>query len=134
MENSDHYKMISVTCAIIEAYDKTLVVQRSNEMNLPNKWEFPGGKIEKNETEQACILREIKEELNLEIELVQRLTPTKFNYPNLSIQLIPFLAYYSSGELKLAEHKSFKWLPKKELLELDWAEADIPIVNEYLSL
>lgn len=126
--------MIRVTCAIIEAYDKTLVVQRSEEMRLPNKWEFPGGKIEKNETEEECIRREIKEELNIEIELVQRLTSTTFNYPNLYIKLIPFLANYSSGELKLAEHKSFQWLVKEELLELDWAEADLPIVNEYLSL
>lgn len=126
--------MPKVTCAIIVSNDKTLVVQRSEKMKLPNKWEFPGGKIEKNETEQACILREIKEELNIEIELVQRLTPAIFDYPSLSIQLIPFLANYSGGELKLAEHKGFKWLPKKELLELDWAEADVPIVKEYLNL
>lgn len=126
--------MTKVTCAIIEVQNKTSVVQRSEEMKTPNKWEFPGGKIGVNETERECILREIKEELNIEIELVQRLTPTTYNYPNLSIRLIPFLAKFCRGDLKLAEHKSFQWLPKKDLLELDWAEADIPIVKEYLHL
>lgn len=126
--------MIKVICAIIEDYDRALVVQRSEKMKLPNKWEFPGGKIEKNETEEECIIREIKEELNICIEVVQRLTPTTFTYPDQSIQLVPFIANYNGGELKLAEHKSFQWLHKKDLIELDWAEADISIVEEYLSL
>lgn len=126
--------MIEVTCAIIQFKAKVLVVQRSNSMTLPNKWEFPGGKVEENETEQECILREIKEELNIDIELVQRLTPTIYNYPNQSIRLIPFLSNYSGGKLELAEHHGFQWLLKNELLELDWAEADIPIVKEYLNL
>lgn len=127
-------KTIQVTCALIDFNGKILVVQRSQSMDLPLKWEFPGGKIEKNETEEECIRREIKEELNIDIEIVHRLSPTIYNYPNQSIQLIPFLANYSGGELKLLEHRRFQWLPKKELLELDWAEADIPIVKEYLSL
>ena len=90
--------------------------------------------MEPNETEQDCILREIKEELNIDISLVQRLTPSIFHYPNQTIRLIPFLASYAGGKLKLMEHKTFRWLPKKELLDLDWAEADIPIVEEYLNL
>lgn len=126
--------MLYVTCALIEFNNKVLVVQRSEEMRLPLKWEFPGGKIEKDETEEECVLREIKEELNIVIEIVQKLTPTVFNYPNNSIQLIPFLANFSSGELKLAEHQDFRWMHKSELIELDWAEADLPIVNEYISI
>jgi len=126
--------MIKVTCAIIENNNKALVVQRSENMNLPEKWEFPGGKIERGETEQDCIIREIKEELNIDIELIQRLKPTTFHYPNQSIQLIPFTAKYTGGNLELTEHKSFMWLTKRELLHLDWAEADIPIVKEYINL
>jgi 8-oxo-dGTP diphosphatase len=126
--------MLKVTCAIIEANNKTLVVQRSEEMKLPEKWEFPGGKIEPGETEEECLIREIKEELNINIDVIQRLKPSTFHYPNQSIQLIPFIANYSEGELKLAEHKNFKWLSKEDLLHLDWAEADIPIVKEYIDL
>lgn len=125
---------INVTCAIININNKTLVVQRSEHMKLPLKWEFPGGKVEVGESEEACIKREIKEELNIEIELISRLTPSIFDYPNLSVQLIPFLAEYIEGEIILSEHKQYQLLTKDKLQELDWAEADVPILNEYLSL
>ena len=126
--------MINVTCAIIEHNEKIVVVQRSECMKLPLKWEFPGGKIENNETEEACIKREIKEELNIEIELISRLTPVTFKYPSVVINLIPFIATYLKGEIILFEHKQYKWLLKEELKNLDWADADIPIVEEFLKL
>jgi 8-oxo-dGTP diphosphatase len=124
----------NVTCAIIEKEDLVLVVQRSSTMSLPLKWEFPGGKIEKNETEEECVIREIKEELNLEIEISKRLSSSIFNYPNFSIELIPFIARQIGGQIMLNEHTDYKYLVKEELLDLDWAEADIPIVKEYLNL
>lgn len=126
--------ILYVTCAIIENEGLVLVVQRSSSMSLPLKWEFPGGKIEKDETEEACIIREIKEELNLEIELSKRLSPSMFDYPNFSIELIPFLARQIGGQIMLNEHSDYKYLEKRELLNLDWAEADISIVKEFLSL
>ena len=127
-------KKIDVTCAIILFKDETLVVQRNEGMDLPLKWEFPGGKIEQGESEEECIKREIKEELNIEIELILRLSPSQFDYPNFSIQLIPFLAHYKKGDLKLSEHKQYLLLTKDKLKNLDWAEADIPILNEYINL
>lgn len=125
---------IAVACAIIMINGKVLVVQRSEKMILPLKWEFPGGKIEKDETEEECIIREIKEELNLEIEISKRLSSSLFDYPNFSIALIPFLARQTGGQIMLNEHSDYKYLENDELLNLDWAEADIPIVKEYLSL
>lgn len=125
---------VNVVCAIIENEDRVLVVQRSENMKLPLKWEFPGGKIEKGESEEDCLKREIREELNLEIELVKKLTHSSFNYPNISILLIPFIAKQVGGQLRLNEHADFKYLKKIELLNLDWAEADVPIVKEYLGL
>lgn len=127
-------KKIQVTCAIISIRNKILVVQRSETMSLPLKWEFPGGKIEKGESSEDCIKREIKEELNIEIELMSRLSPSIFNYPNFLIELIPFKASYIDGKIKLAEHKQFLILEKEKLHGLDWAEADIPILNEFLKL
>ena len=126
--------LINVTCAIILMGEKTLVVQRNENMLLPLKWEFPGGKIEKEESEEDCILREIKEELNINIELISRSTPSNFDYPNFSIQLIPFTAKYLDGNIKLSDHKQYQLLKKDELKDLDWAKADIPILNEYLEL
>ncbi|MCG3167895.1 MAG: CTP pyrophosphohydrolase [Bacteroidia bacterium] len=126
--------MIDVTCAIILRENKVLVTQRSERMKLPLKWEFPGGKIEENESDKDCLLREIKEELNLEIELLEKIEPKCFDYETFSIRLIPFVALYVSGEIILAEHKDYKWLEKEELNSLDWALADIPVLEEFLKL
>jgi 8-oxo-dGTP diphosphatase len=127
-------KRVTVLCAIITFGDKTLVVQRSKTMNHPLKWEFPGGKIEPNETEIDCILREIKEELDIEITPLKKLKSSTFEYPNIAIELIPYLATYKCGIIKLKEHKQYKLLKKEELVYLDWAEADLPIVKELLTL
>lgn len=121
---------IDVTCAIILFGEKILVTQRSEKMKLPLKWEFPGGKLEKNESEAECIKREILEEINIEIEIVEKLSNSIFDYGSFKINLIPFIANYIKGEIKLLEHSSYKLLNKTELLDLDWAEADLPIVEE----
>lgn len=125
---------IKVVCAIINKQNKTLVVQRSEKMALPLKWEFPGGKLEQDETEVECIKREIKEELEIEIEVGRRLTPSLYDYPNFTIELIPYISEYKNGSLILNEHSQHLLLNKEELNGLDWAEADIPIVNEYIQL
>ncbi|TVR76541.1 MAG: (deoxy)nucleoside triphosphate pyrophosphohydrolase [Chitinophagaceae bacterium] len=124
---------IKVACAIIEIENKTLVVQRSEKMSLPLKWEFPGGKVESNETDEECIKREIKEELNIHILVEKSLRPSNFDYPNISIKLIPFIAKNIDGEIRLKEHQQYVFLAKEELSKLDWAEVDIPILKEYLN-
>jgi 8-oxo-dGTP diphosphatase len=126
--------IINVTCAIILIENKILVTQRSEKMKLPLKWEFPGGKIEGYESEVDCIKREIKEEINLEIEITKKLSNSIYDYGAFKINLIPFLANYISGEIVLLEHKTYKLIDKSELLNLDWAEADAPIVEEFLKL
>ena len=126
--------MIYVLCAIICIDNKILVAQRSEKMKLPLKWEFPGGKLEENESEIACIKREIKEEINIEIGIVKKLSNSEYDYGTFKIKLIPYLANYISGDIQLSEHNDYKLLEKSELLNLDWAEADIPIVEEFLKL
>ena len=98
------------------------------------KWEFPGGKIEPAETETQCIKREIREELNIEIEVLDRLSPSVYRYPTFTIELIPYTANYLSGQLKLKEHHHHLLLNKDELNTLDWAEADLPVVEEIMKL
>lgn len=126
--------MINVTCAIIKIDNKILVTQRSEKMKSPLKWEFPGGKLEDNESELDCIKREIREELHLEIEVLERLSSSIFDYGAFKINLIPFIANYISGDIVLTEHKDYKLIDKSELINLDWADADIPIVEEFLKL
>ena len=126
--------MVTVTCAIIKKDGKVLVVKRGPTMKLPLKWEFPGGKIEHNESPEQCIIREISEELQIHIKLANPLTPVIHKYAELEVQLIPFIAEYLGGTLILTEHIEYKWLDNYQLLDLDWAEADISILHEYLSL
>lgn len=125
---------LKVTCAIITIDGKILAVQRSRAMSLPMKWEFPGGKIEPAETEVECIKREIREELSIEIDVLQRLTPSIHQYPSFTIELIPYTANYLSGDLKLKEHNNYVLMNRDELDRLDWAEADWPIVREVMGL
>lgn len=126
--------MINVACAIVFFNEKVLVTQRSASMKLPLKWEFPGGKLEQNESEIDCIKREIREEINIEIAIIRKLANSIHDYKTFKINLIPFLANYVSGDIKLEEHAGFKLLNKEELKDLDWAEADLPIVEELLNL
>jgi 8-oxo-dGTP diphosphatase len=121
---------IPVTCAIIFHQGKVLVAQRSLNMDLPGKWEFPGGKIEESEDPKVCLLREIKEELSIEIEIFETLKPSEFAYPSKTIRLIPFVATWKSGEIDLLEHEQIVWLGEKDLFCVDWAEADVPILHE----
>ena len=126
--------MIDVTCAlIIDNQSHLFAAQRSPSMSLPLKWEFPGGKIEKNESERECLIREIKEELNIGIEIIYNLPLITHSYPSITIRLIPFICKQVDGTITLKEHSDFKWLDTNELLDLDWAEADLPIINHYLN-
>lgn len=125
--------IIDVTCAIVLFDKKILVTQRSEKMKLPLKWEFPGGKLEHGEDEETCIKREIKEEINIEIEIVKKLLNNIHDYGTFKINLIPFIAKHISGDVILTEHESYKLLNPDELLNLDWAGADILIVEEFLN-
>jgi len=127
-------KLIHVTCAIIQQDGKYLVTQRNHHMKLPLKWEFPGGKVESYETEQDCLIREIKEELNINIEIKERLKESIHDYGSFKIKLVPFLAFYRSGKIHLKEHQTYAFVNPSELLTLDWAEADIPIVHQLLKM
>ncbi len=122
--------MIIVTCAIIIHKGKLLICQRSNAMNLPLKWEFPGGKMEPGEDERITVVREIREELHLDIDVVKRLEPVEYDYPTFRIRLVPFIARVVGGELSLEEHAAAKWVTVDDLDRYDWAPADVPIVEQ----
>lgn len=125
--------MILVTCAIIELDQKVLCAQRGLNMALPLKWEFPGGKVEEGEDLEGCLKREIKEELGVEIKINERLPTNIHIYSDKkSIKLFPFRCSLQTFEIDLLEHSRVLWLPVEELNDLDWAEADIPIVNHYI--
>jgi len=125
--------MIDVTCALIIGHNgKILVAQRSSAMRLPLKWEFPGGKTEAGEKHEACLVREIAEELGVDVEIIRAMQPCEHHDGKQGIRLIPFVCRIMSGDPVLAEHAAFVWLEPEELYTLDWAEADIPVYLQYL--
>lgn len=125
-------KIIRVTCAIILHNNTILAAQRSETMSLPLKWEFPGGKIHAGETEEDCLQRELMEELNIKVVIRKRLSNSVFDYGTFSVELIPFVVDYIESDIILHEHRQIGWFEKSELKTLDWAPADIPILEEFL--
>jgi len=126
-------KHLHVTCAIIERDGLVLTAQRSSAMSLPLKWEFPGGKIDPGESPEACLRREILEELGIHVTIGQGLPTSTHHYPKLSITLYPFVCTINSGDIVLYEHAAIDWLPPDLLHTLDWAEADLPVLKVYLT-
>jgi len=120
--------LIEVSCAVIMDGDRVLVTQRSELMPHPFKWEFPGGKLKAGETPEGSIIREIREELGVEISVLQLLPSVKHSYSNSAIKLIPFVCTIKRGKIKLREHRSYRWVPRSELEEIDWLEADVEVV------
>lgn len=126
--------MLEVTCAIIVHENKILICQRSAAMKMPLKWEFPGGKVEDGESKEDCLRREIWEELRIDITINKVLTPVEYQYPDFSLCLYPFVCKLKSGTVEPTEHAQTLWVDAKDLQNYDWAEADVPIINEYLTL
>ena len=98
------------------------------------KWEFPGGKIKTDETPESALLREIIEELGVDIKILKSLTPYTHSYPTITVTLYPFICTIIDGDIKLHEHEALAWLPPDKLNTLDWAEADLPVVASYCRL
>jgi 8-oxo-dGTP diphosphatase len=122
--------MLKVTCALIINDQKLLITQNSPESDHPFKWEFPGGKIKQGEDKDHCIIREIKEELNISISVIRRLKPVVFDYGFKKIELIPFLCQIQSGTIQLKEHVDFKWIVFSDLKVTDFSGADRNLINE----
>ncbi|ENU59529.1 (deoxy)nucleoside triphosphate pyrophosphohydrolase [Acinetobacter guillouiae] len=128
-------KIVEVVAAVILHEKKILCALKGDHKYdyLSNKYEFPGGKVELNETSEQAIIREVFEELNLLIRVKKHLITVSHEYPNFKIELITFLCEtYSINNLIIQEHKKVEWLNSSELLSLDWAAADKPIVNYLL--
>jgi len=125
--------MIAVTCAIIRNEEnEVLVVQRGEKTDHPFKWEFPGGKLDENETVEECIIREIKEELSIDIVICSRLPETIYDYGSKAVKLIPFVCDTLDDLPFLTEHIAYKWVKPASLKKTDFLGADILVAEAYL--
>ena len=102
-------------------------------MVLANYWEFPGGKIEEGESPDQALIREILEEFNCSIQVGEKVEDTIYEYEKFIVRLETFKASITKGEPVLLEHTEIRWVPRNELLNLNFAPADIPAINKILA-
>ena len=126
---------IEVVAAII-VHDELIFCAQRNKSKLSyisEKYEFPGGKIEKGETKKEALKRELVEELNIKPIITDLYLTVVHKYPDFELTMHSFICKSDSMEIKLNEHISSQWLKKEQLNELDWAAADIPIVKKLIN-
>ncbi len=127
-------KTVKVVAAIIEnEQNEILCALRSPEMAIPNMWEFPGGKVEKNEDIYSALVREIKEELDCTIETIDLFNDHTHEYDSFIINLIAIKCKVVQGTPTPSEHSTLIWLKRENLDSLKWAPADIPAVEQLMS-
>jgi len=125
--------MIKVAAAVIIKDGRIMIAKRKEEDKLGGLWEFPGGKLEEEETIQECLKREIREEFDGEIEVGDFITVNQHSYPHISIELYAYYAFWLKGEFKPLEHQEVKWVLPEELEAYEFAPADITIVNTLIN-
>lgn len=126
-------KQIKVVGAVIRNnQNQILCALRSANMSLPNLWEFPGGKIEKNEQPEDALIREIDEELGCKINVGELIEEVFYEYPEIVVQLLTYEAKIISGKPVAKEHAILEWIEPSNLQKLEWAPADLPTVEKLL--
>ncbi len=118
-----------VTAAIIQRDDRILLTRRGTGEKLAGLWEFPGGKVHDGELPEACLARELQEELSLVCEVGQKVAESEYRYDHGVFRILAYEADVKSGVLELAVHDSAEWVPVSSLLAYELAPADIPIAE-----
>ena len=128
-------KHIEVVAGVIEFDNKILCMERDRGKYdyVSFKWEFPGGKIEEGETKEQALKRELREEMEMDVELNDHFIDVYHEYPDFSMNMYVFKCTAKSKDLKMNVHHDFMWVEKNQLNKLDWADADKPIVKKLLS-
>ena len=121
-------KRIEVVAAVICQDNKIFATQRGYG-EFKDGWEFPGGKVEQGETPEVALIREIREELAVEISVGELLTTVEYDYPKFHLTMYCYLCQLGGGELRLLEHEAARWLGKDELYSVEWLPADEGVIS-----
>lgn len=122
-------KHIEVVAAVIYKDGKIFATQRGYG-EFEGMWEFPGGKIEPGESCEVALVREIQEELGVDVEVGELICTTEYDYPSFHLTMHCFLCCVASGEIELKEHKSARWLTKDTLNDVEWLPADLEVIEK----
>ena len=122
-------KIQNVVAAIIKKNNLYLIAQRNRHKHLGLKWEFPGGKVNPNETFEKALLREIKEELSISILIHNKIAEENFKDEKINVKLHYFICTHTSGLITLNEHENFAWVEKKDFDKYDFVEGDSDIIS-----
>lgn len=122
--------MIRVVCGIIYKEDRILLTRRKKGKSLEGFWEFPGGKVEKEETDTTALKRELKEELGLEISELKYFSENKHDYNSFTILLVAYECKTLVDPKKLADHDKFKWVRINDIKKFYLSDADKPILEK----
>lgn len=129
-------KTLIVVAAIIIYNEKILCMQRQSGKYeyISNKYEFPGGKVEENESNSVALMRELEEEMDLDVLISEEdyFMSIDHEYPDFHIIMHSYLCHVDHPNFNMKEHAAYQWLLREELSQLDWAPADLPIVNRLI--
>ncbi len=120
----------TVVCGLIQAPEGTWLAARRATGALAGLWEFPGGKLEPQETREQAICRELHEELGISVEVLRLGTPVFHTYPACTVELIPIFCRLVAGEPQGTDHTEIRWITKAQAAELAWCPADIPLLEQ----
>ena len=122
-------KTVRVVAAVIKKDDKIFATQRGYG-EFKDGWEFPGGKIEDGESPEHALIREIKEELDTDINVGELIDTIEYDYPNFHLSMDCFWCDIVQGGLELREHEAAKWLTKENLYSVEWLPADVELIEK----
>jgi 8-oxo-dGTP diphosphatase len=125
-------KRLRVACAVMAENGRLFAARRGPSGRHAGLWELPGGKLEEGESPSACLVRELREELGLEVLALEEWEPSRHDEPGFSLELIPVRCRRTGGLMTPSEHEETGWFAPEQLKALAWSPADVPVVERWL--
>lgn len=130
MEKMEAVKTVKVACGVIFRENRIFLCRRKEGISMGGFWEFPGGKLEEGENPEACLKRELKEELNMDVDVLEHYKTVEHDYGTFRIELISLICAYRPSDVHLTDHDRYEWVDAEGLMDFTLAPADRPIAGQ----